>query len=120
MSCGKRFRRCISSIIRRPFKPKAPRRWWQENKQGFWRGEECSKIAFAMPTRKPLHGHVSRGHSKHSKLPQNHCFACGKNNPHSMHLKVYIDEAKSVATCNARLTRREHGPPGHAHGGAIT
>ncbi len=72
-----------------------------------------------MPTRKPLHGHVSRGHSKHSKLPQNHCFACGKDNPHGMHLKFYIDEAKRVATCNVKLTRRYQGPPGHAHGGII-
>ncbi|HKF23008.1 MAG TPA: PaaI family thioesterase [Candidatus Angelobacter sp.] len=72
-----------------------------------------------MPKPKPLHGHVSRGHSKHVTRPQNHCFACGKDNPHGMHLKFFIDEAKRVATCNVKLTRRYQGPPGHAHGGII-
>jgi len=72
-----------------------------------------------MPKPKPLHGHVSQGHSKRVKRPQNHCFACGKDNPHGMHLKFYIDEVKRVAICNVKLERRYQGPPGHAHGGII-
>jgi uncharacterized protein (TIGR00369 family) len=68
---------------------------------------------------KPLHGHVARSHSKHIKRPQNHCFACGKDNPHGMHLKFYIDEIERVAICNLKLARRYQGPPGHAHGGII-
>ena len=72
-----------------------------------------------MSKRKPLHGHVSRGHSTRVKRPQNHCFACGKDNPHGMHLKFYIDEVKRVAVCNVKLARRYQGPPGHAHGGII-
>lgn len=72
-----------------------------------------------MPKPKPLHGHNSRSQPKETRRPQNHCFACGKDNPHGMHLKFYIDEAKRVAICNVKLARRYQGPPGHAHGGII-
>src|SRR5262249_13584499 len=69
-----------------------------------------------MPKPKPLHGHLSRSHAK---SPQNHCFACGKDNPHGMRLKFFIDEAQRLAICKVKLARRYQGPPGHAHGGII-
>lgn len=61
------------------------------------------------------------GHSPHPKLkkPLNHCFACGKDNPHGMRLKFYVDEAAHHAICQFKLARRYQGPPGHAHGGII-
>jgi len=65
---------------------------------------------------KPAHGHISHNHRK---SPQNHCFACGKDNPAGMHLKFFIDEQQRVAICRVKLTRRYQGPPGHAHGGII-
>jgi len=69
-----------------------------------------------MPKAKPLHGHITHNHPK---SPQNHCFACGKSNPHGMHLKFFLDEAERIAVCKVKLTRRYQGPPGHAHGGII-
>jgi uncharacterized protein (TIGR00369 family) len=65
---------------------------------------------------KPAHGHAANAKSK---LPLNHCFACGKDNPAGMHLKFYIDEASRKAVCKFKLARRYQGPPGHAHGGII-
>ncbi|HEY6306062.1 MAG TPA: PaaI family thioesterase [Candidatus Angelobacter sp.] len=61
------------------------------------------------------------GHAAPAKLkgPQNHCFACGKDNPHGMRLKFFIDEEARHAICNFKLARRYTGPPGHAHGGII-
>lgn len=57
----------------------------------------------------------------HPKLrtPQNHCFACGKDNPQGLRLKFYIDEEARQAICKFKLARRYQGPPGHAHGGII-
>lgn len=64
---------------------------------------------------------VAHGHTAHPKLkaPQNHCFACGKDNPQGMRLKFYIDEEARQAICKFKLARRYQGPPGHAHGGII-
>ncbi len=61
------------------------------------------------------------GHSSHPRLkgPQNHCFACGKDNPEGMHLQFTIDEEARLAICHFTLTQRYTGPPGHAHGGII-
>jgi uncharacterized protein (TIGR00369 family) len=66
--------------------------------------------------RKPAPGHTA---NPKLKAPQNHCFACGKDNPHGMHLKFFIDEASRQAVCKFKLARRYQGPPGHAHGGII-
>jgi uncharacterized protein (TIGR00369 family) len=57
--------------------------------------------------------------AKHPKRPANYCFGCGKNNPHGMRLKFFIDEDLGDAICRFKLTRRYTGPPGHAHGGII-
>jgi uncharacterized protein (TIGR00369 family) len=64
---------------------------------------------------------VAHGHAAPPKLkgPQNHCFACGKDNPQGMRLKFYIDEEARHAVCRFKLARRYQGPPGHAHGGII-
>jgi uncharacterized protein (TIGR00369 family) len=64
---------------------------------------------------------AAHGHTSHPKLrgPQNHCFACGKDNPQGMRLKFFIDEEARQAICKFKLTRRYTGPPGHAHGGII-
>ena len=69
-----------------------------------------------MPRRTAAHGHTIHSHPK---SPQNHCFACGKDNPAGMHLKFYFDDDRRQAVCNFKLTRRYTGPPGHAHGGII-
>jgi uncharacterized protein (TIGR00369 family) len=65
------------------------------------------------------HGHVAANTTPKSKALQNHCFACGKNNPHGMRLKFYFDEEARLAFCKFKLARRYQGPPGHAHGGII-
>lgn len=64
---------------------------------------------------------LAHGHATHPKLrtPQNHCFACGKDNPQGMRLKFYLDEEARQAICRFKLARRYQGPPGHAHGGII-
>ena len=69
-----------------------------------------------MPKHKPAPGHVS---TTRTKNPQNHCFACGKDNPDGMQLKFYLDEESRVAFCKFKLAPRYQGPPGHAHGGII-
>jgi len=71
-----------------------------------------------MPKHKPAHGHVATTNTK-SKALQNHCFACGKDNPDGMRLKFYFDEEARLAFCKFKLARRYQGPPGHAHGGII-
>jgi uncharacterized protein (TIGR00369 family) len=53
------------------------------------------------------------------RLPKNHCFGCGKDNPDGMRLKFFFDEGHHRAWCNFRLAKRYQGPPGHAHGGII-
>ena len=48
------------------------------------------------------------------------CFACGKNNPHGLGMKVeYQDEGRS-AFCNLSLARRFQGWTGIAHGGVVS
>lgn len=74
------------------------------------------KSRFLMARRKPAHGHTVHSHPK---SPQNHCFACGKDNPAGMRLKFFFDEENRQAVCNFKLTKRYTGPPGHAHGGII-
>src|SRR5690349_16577336 len=69
-----------------------------------------------MSKQKFAHGHVM-GHK--TKGPQNHCFACGKDNPDGMRLKFYLDENSRESICRFKLPRRYQGPPGHAHGGII-
>jgi len=66
-----------------------------------------------MPKR--LAGH----NTKQIKLPKNHCFACGKDNPEGMRLKFFFDEGQHRAWCEVKLPRKYQGPPCHAHGGII-
>ena len=56
---------------------------------------------------------------KKLKSPKNFCFACGKDNPHGMHLKFIHDKKRGGFTCRFRLSKRYSGPPGHCHGGII-
>jgi len=61
-----------------------------------------------------------RGHNtKYLTLQKNFCFACGKNNPHGMHLNFVYDEKRRCFVCRFRLSKRYTGPPGHCHGGII-
>ena len=60
-------------------------------------------------------GHGSKAH--HSK--KNWCFACGKDNPHGMHLKFSLDRERRRFVSHFRLSKRYTGPPGHCHGGII-
>jgi acyl-coenzyme A thioesterase PaaI-like protein len=62
----------------------------------------------------------ARGHdTKHIRIPRNYCFACGKDNPHGMHLKFRYDAERGRFIGRFRLPRRYQGPPAHAHGGII-
>jgi acyl-coenzyme A thioesterase PaaI-like protein len=62
----------------------------------------------------------ARGHdTKHIRIPKNYCFACGKDNPHGMHLKFHYDAERKRFVGRFRLARRYQGPPAHAHGGII-
>lgn len=70
---------------------------------------------FSMPGQKPADGHLISTHPK----PQNHCFACGKDNDEGMKLQFYLDEEARHAICEFTLSQRYTGPPGHAHGGII-
>jgi len=67
------------------------------------------------PAGKQVSGHDTR----HVRLPKNHCFACGKDNPDGMRLRFYLDPDGRTFVCRFRLGRRYQGPPGHAHGGII-
>jgi acyl-coenzyme A thioesterase PaaI-like protein len=49
----------------------------------------------------------------------NHCFGCGRANPHGMGLVFYREGPPDRALCRFRLSRRYEGPPRHAHGGII-
>jgi len=65
----------------------------------------------------PKHAH---GHdTKHFRAHRNFCFACGKDNPHGMHLKFFLDDDGKHFVCRFRLSDRFWGPPKHAHGGII-
>jgi uncharacterized protein (TIGR00369 family) len=60
------------------------------------------------------------GHNtRNMKLPKNHCFVCGKDNPDSMRLRFTYDEERKCFVCRFRLGKRYTGPPGHCHGGII-
>lgn len=60
------------------------------------------------------------GHeTKHHKMPVNHCFGCGQDNPDGMRLKFVLDEEGKRFVSRFRLAPRYVGPPGHAHGGII-
>jgi uncharacterized protein (TIGR00369 family) len=45
------------------------------------------------------------------------CFVCGHDNPHSIGLTWYVDDA-GVMTAEFTLTEAQQGPPGYSHGGA--
>jgi len=60
------------------------------------------------------------GHgTRHVKIPKNHCFGCGPDNPEGMRLRFTLDEARKTFVCRVKLSHRYVGPPGHAHGGVI-
>ena len=65
--------------------------------------------------RKQAQGHDTKAFRSH----RNYCFACGKDNPHGMHLKFFLDEDGRHFVCCFRLSERFWGPPKHAHGGII-
>lgn len=60
-------------------------------------------------------GHGSKEHT----LKKNFCFACGKDNPHGMHLKFSLDPEHRHFISRFRLGKRYTGPPGYCHGGII-
>src|SRR5579871_4366286 len=68
-----------------------------------------------MPKKASGHGHATR----HTRLPKNFCFACGKNNSEGMRLRFTYDEERDCFVCRFRLGKRYTGPPGHTHGGII-
>src|SRR6516164_6164241 len=60
------------------------------------------------------------GHdTKHHKIPKNHCFGCGPDNPEGMRLKFSVGDDGKSFVCRFKLSQRYVGPPGHAHGGII-
>jgi uncharacterized protein (TIGR00369 family) len=59
--------------------------------------------------------HGSKAHPTKINL----CFACGKDNPHGMHLKFVLDRERNHFVSRFRLSNRYTGPPGHCHGGII-
>lgn len=46
-----------------------------------------------------------------------YCFACGKQNPHGLQMRVQFDEDAQRAFCRIVLPRRFQGWSGMAHGG---
>lgn len=46
------------------------------------------------------------------------CLVCGAENPHSMGLSWYVEEADGSIFASFVLDEAQQGPPGHAHGGA--
>ena len=50
--------------------------------------------------------HLTGHNTKHISLPKNHCFACGKDNPHGMRLKFFFDEGHRRAWCKFKLSRK--------------
>jgi len=60
------------------------------------------------------------GHgNKANPIKKNYCFACGRDNPHGMHLKFRFDGDRMRFVSRFRLSKRFTGPPGHCHGGII-
>ncbi len=68
-----------------------------------------------MPRKRQASGHDT----KLVRIHRNYCFACGKDNPHGMHLKFYLNDAGDRFLCRLKLPQRYWGPPKHAHGGII-
>lgn len=68
-----------------------------------------------MARKAPVGGHAN----KSNPVKKNLCFACGKDNPHGMHLKFFLDRERNHFVSNFRLSKRYTGPPGHCHGGII-
>src|SRR6202030_1477781 len=68
-----------------------------------------------MPAKSSAPGHGSKRHPVKTNL----CFACGKDNPHGMHLKFVLDRERNRFVSHFRLGNRYTGPPGHCHGGII-
>jgi uncharacterized protein (TIGR00369 family) len=68
-----------------------------------------------MATKGHTHGHGTRS----VPLKKNYCFACGKDNPHGMHLKFTLDRERKHFVSSFRLSKRFTGPPGYCHGGII-
>lgn len=59
------------------------------------------------------------GSGHHHKIPRNHCFGCGVDNPEGMQLKFKYNKDRHSMIARIRLKSRFMGPPGHAHGGVI-
>ena len=73
-----------------------------------------------MSKKKSSPGHLTAKHKmEHPAMRRNLCFACGKDNPHGMHLRFVYDEESDTFLCRFRLANRFWGPPKHAHGGII-
>jgi uncharacterized protein (TIGR00369 family) len=68
-----------------------------------------------MASKAPAGGHGN----KSNPVKKNLCFACGKDNPHGMHLKFFLDRERNHSISHFRLSKRYTGPPGHCHGGII-
>ena len=68
-----------------------------------------------MAAKRSLRGHDTRD----VRVPKNHCFVCGKDNPDSMRLRFTYDEERDRFVSRFRLGKRYTGPPGHCHGGII-
>lgn len=49
-----------------------------------------------------------------------YCFACGKNNPHGLRMRVDYEDGDQSATCSLSLGRRFQGWNGIAHGGVVS
>lgn len=63
---------------------------------------------------------MSTGHdTRHIKIPRNHCFGCGPDNPEGMRLDFQLNEPGRSFVCRFKLAKKYVGPPGHAHGGII-
>jgi uncharacterized protein (TIGR00369 family) len=61
---------------------------------------------------------IGHGSKKHP-VKKNLCFACGKDNPHGMHLKFSLNRERRHFVSHFRLGKRYTGPPGYCHGGII-
>lgn len=68
-----------------------------------------------MPSKSKASGHDTRQH----KIPRNHCFGCGPDNPEGLQLNFTLDEARNTFVCRFKLAAKYVGPPAHAHGGII-
>jgi acyl-coenzyme A thioesterase PaaI-like protein len=55
----------------------------------------------------------------HQKQPNSHhCFACGLDNPHGLHLR-FTDNGIDEVYCETRISDAFNGYPGVAHGGVV-